>query len=573
MRQKSNRASCPLIIAALLCIGGVFALLTPATVRAASVTATVFSDPVPGGCATAGTGNCSLREAVIFANSNPGTTIQLLAGTYTLTQGDPQAPVTSGNPPPPTDYLGTLRLLAPTTITGAGASNTTIDASGMTYHDTVIENIAMGSTISGVTITGGVPGNMLGVTVGGGIRNDANASLTVTNSQIVRNTSVGSQGGGGIANAGTMAVSNTTISNNSGAGTGSGQYSGGGVVNSGTLTLIASTVSGNTTGSGGGGGITNYAGGTLTVTNSTVSGNTARNIDTVVIGGVANAGTVIITGSTISGNIAGSRSGEITGGVGNTGIATITNSTVSGNGIDTSGGFSPHYLVTSGISNHGGPQGRLTLNSVTIANNSGTASTQALSNTNGTLTTTGTLLSNPVVNCASGYEATTTSGDYNLSSDASCTGLTQPHDRANADPKLGPLAGNGGPTQTHALLPGSAAIDAGGTSVGSCPATDQRGIVRPQGAACDIGAFEVQLIVAPAPAPHPTVALPSGQGTNTSGGNVPNPQPMRHADAPTPPTAPNPHPNTSGSVTDPAPVPAMATATPMPAPLAQPARH
>lgn len=572
MRRKSNRVGGSLVIAALLfCISGVFAPLTPATVRAASVTANVFSDPVPGGCTTAGTGNCSLREAVIFANGNPGTAIQLLAGTYALTQGDPQAPVTPGNPPPPADYVGTLRLLAPTTIMGVGASNTMIDASGMTYHDTVIENTAMGSTISGVTITGGVPGNMLGVTVGGGIRNDANASLTVTDSQIVRNTSYGSQGGGGIANAGTMAVTNTTISNNSGAGTGSGQYSGGGVVNSGTLTLIASTVSGNTTASGGGGGMTNYAGGTLTVTNSMVSGNTARNIDTVVIGGIANAGTAIITGSTISGNVAGSRSSEITGGVGNTGTATITNSTISGNGIDTSGGFSPHYLVTSGISNHGGPQGRLTLNSVTIANNSGTASTQALSNTNGTLTATGTLLSNPVANCGSGYEATTTSGDYNLSGDASCTGLTQPHDRANADPKLGPLASNGGLTQTHALLSGSAAIDAGGTSAANCPAADQRGIVRPQGAACDIGAFEVQVIIAPAPALHPTIAPPPGQGANASAGNVPNPQPARHADAPTPTTGSNPHPNTVGSVTGPTPAPA--TAAPMPAPLAQPARH
>jgi hypothetical protein len=53
---------------------------------------------------------------------------------------------------------------------------------------------------------------------------------------------------------------------------------------------------------------------------------------------------------------------------------------------------------------------------------------------------------------------------------------------------LGPLADNGGPTQTHALLPGSPAIDAGDNT--ACPATDQRGVTRPLGAACDIGAYE-----------------------------------------------------------------------------------
>ena len=63
------------------------------------------------------------------------------------------------------------------------------------------------------------------------------------------------------------------------------------------------------------------------------------------------------------------------------------------------------------------------------------------------------------------------------------------------DPRLGPLADNGGPTLTHALLPGSPAIDA--VTAGNCPAADQRGVSRPQDGtgdgvrACDIGAFEV----------------------------------------------------------------------------------
>jgi predicted outer membrane repeat protein len=60
-----------------------------------------------------------------------------------------------------------------------------------------------------------------------------------------------------------------------------------------------------------------------------------------------------------------------------------------------------------------------------------------------------------------------------------------------ADPRLGPLADNGGSTQTMELLPTSPAIDAGDNA--SCPATDQRGIARPQGVQCDVGAFEYAL--------------------------------------------------------------------------------
>ncbi len=55
---------------------------------------------------------------------------------------------------------------------------------------------------------------------------------------------------------------------------------------------------------------------------------------------------------------------------------------------------------------------------------------------------------------------------------------------------LGALADNGGPTLTHALLPGSPALDAGNDA--ACSATDQRGVSRPQGAHCDIGAYEAQ---------------------------------------------------------------------------------
>jgi CSLREA domain-containing protein len=78
--------------------------------------------------------------------------------------------------------------------------------------------------------------------------------------------------------------------------------------------------------------------------------------------------------------------------------------------------------------------------------------------------------------------------DHNLDSDNTCH-LTGPGDLPGTNPLLGPLANNGGPTDTHALLTGSPAIDAGNNS--TCPATDQRGVTRPQGPFCDMGAYEL----------------------------------------------------------------------------------
>ena len=87
-------------------------------------------------------------------------------------------------------------------------------------------------------------------------------------------------------------------------------------------------------------------------------------------------------------------------------------------------------------------------------------------------------------NCAGGV----TSAGHNLESANTC-GLKKPGDMKNRNPKLGTLASNGGPTRTLALGKGSPAIDA----AVKCPATDQRGVRRPRGRACDIGAYEANV--------------------------------------------------------------------------------
>jgi hypothetical protein len=184
--------------------------------------------------------------------------------------------------------------------------------------------------------------------------------------------------------------------------------------------------------SGNGNGI--FSSGTVSITNSTVSGNGTDNFG----GGIFNeGGTVSITNSTVSGNS--------DRGIFNGGTLSIINSTVSGNSID-------------GIFNGG----RMRIGGSIVANNTG-------SNCNGILTDQG----------------------YNLSNDSSCH-FTASTSLRNTDPKFDPagLQNNGGPTKTIALQPDSPAVDK--IPVGSqCPATDQRGVPRPQGPTCDIGAFEM----------------------------------------------------------------------------------
>ena len=108
----------------------------------------------------------------------------------------------------------------------------------------------------------------------------------------------------------------------------------------------------------------------------------------------------------------------------------------------------------------------------------------------------------PNKNCA----GTIDYGQFNVSFPSLDSGCAE---AADLNPGLGPLADNGGPTLTMALGAGSPAIDRIPPTGFDCPATDQRGITRPQGSACDLGAFEL----VPPPAPEVTAPAPTPAGT------------------------------------------------------------
>ena len=372
--------------------------------------------------------------------------------------------------------------------------------------------------------------------IGGGILNGGGASLAVTNSTLSSNSATDSPGqpdtgsGGGIDNFGMLTVTSSTLSGNSASGVGGGidndssldlstgiattgtltvtnstfsgnivtrALGGGGIFNSGTLTVTNGTFSGNsaTVGSGGGiynGGFLPGGGASLTVTNSTFADNSATGGPG---GGIYNlSGTMTLTNSTLARN---STSGFDGGGIYNyNGTLTVTNSTLSGNSASGNGGGISNGTATISIYNH---NGTVSVTNSTLSGNSAGGSGGGIDNNSGsTLNLTNTIVA---------------SNTNPSSADISGTITTNNHNLIGGTPLLAPLGNYGGPTQTIALLPGSPAIDAGDDT--ACASTgptgvnnkDQRGVTRPVGTHCDIGAFESQGF---------TLTKTSGDGQSTT---------------------------------------------------------
>lgn len=237
------------------------------------------------------------------------------------------------------------------------------------------------------------------------------------------------------------------------------------VTSSGVLTLDHVTLSG---GSGANaGGIENL--GHLSIVDSTISGNTGDNVGGVFNSNIAASDTSLtVIRSLFADNHSNGNAGAIFNYAGN---ASLSNCTLSGNSANFGGAL--NNFATFGSK----PAASATLDHCTLSGNTASVeSGQILNQDDAQLTLIGTVISGEY-NCQG--NAPTLDGGANFGSDNSCTGATM---LTGFDTTL---RDNGGPTQTHALLPGSNAIDAGG----ACTlATDARGIARDSH--CDSGSYE-----------------------------------------------------------------------------------
>jgi len=241
-------------------------------------------DAVPGdSLCDDGTGNCTLRAAIMEANALSGAdTVTLPTGTYTLSIA------------PEPNYAedtaaakGDLDITEDLTLTGAGEASSIVDGDRLDRVFDVHDGSTV--TISGVTIQNGYSRTRNG----GGIKNAGD--LTINDSTITLNESLNHSGG--ILNSNTLTISNCTISDNKTGGGGSG----GGISNSASATIAGSTIINNICGNGGGG-IQNT--GTMNISNSTISNNHTAEFG--LAGGIYNSssGTLTLTNSIVEGNSA-----------------------------------------------------------------------------------------------------------------------------------------------------------------------------------------------------------------------------------------------------------------------------
>jgi len=461
VRSDLRRFAGAIIIAMLI-----LAIVPVPPARAATTWTVSTTDDQNGDC-DEGTG-CSLREAITAALS--GDTINfasaLTGGTIRLTNG-------TG-----------LEINKNLTIVGLGSSNLTISGDTTTPSDDTadVQVLFIYPTwtvnISGLTITKGKGG------YGGGIQNRGTLILNdVVVSDCVADTSFGySNYGGGIYSYSALTMTNSSVVNNEADNGGGGIF----LTSEATATLTNVLIDGNHTTNtfGSGGGI--YIQNTATLNNVTITNNSTGVNGGGIYGDSSASINVTITNSLIAGNSSGGQGGGM---YLSTATFNLTNVTVSGNqATSASAGAGAGIGFYSGI---------LNANNMTIYNNTAFDTSTGgggLFVGSGTANVTNTILAG---NTAPGITpqdcaGTLTSGNHNLIQNVTGCNISATTDNIiGSSPNLEALAENGGPTKTHKLLSGSPAIGAGNNA--SCASTDQRGVKRPQGAVCDIGAYEVSL--------------------------------------------------------------------------------
>jgi Divergent InlB B-repeat domain len=460
----------------------------------------------------AANGKCTLRAAlnevsamqskgqpVVIALQDEKYDLQIETPTATtLDENGGDLDLFSHNTPPPS-----------VTIKGKGAGDTTI---AQLRGDRVIELSAPEPvTITGVTITGGSKVNQ-----GGGIANSEPGGLTLVDSEVTGNSA---DEGAGIYSRRPLTSDNSSITDNRANGAG-----GGIAMNTFGAKLTTTTVAGNSAGLLGGG-IWMQNTDLSLITRSFVMGNIAASTQVAGAppagGGIEvdtdprfGATTVQISYTTIQGNAAAGPGGGVfwqaTGTLALDSSLVALNTAESGAGISTGPGPSTAAIGTVQLTNttlagnaaeRGGgierSSGNTLLRAATIAGNSASRGSGILfigaravySIASGLIMANLPASQNCALSTGNGALAATDALSVpgaNLESGTGCHLRTS--DMSGTNPLLAPLANNGGPTQTRALLPGSPAVDK--YTGAECPSTDQRAYKRPAGLACDIGAFE-----------------------------------------------------------------------------------
>ncbi len=472
--------------------------LAPAATITVNSTTDVIHSP---GCATTGTGTCSLRDAIIFANTAPGSTITILAGTYTLS-------ISSGGAAENAAASGDLDINASVTINGAGSGSTIITTTYTSAcgdckvfginQDGTHNNLAV--SISGVTISGGFNNGAAYCgtffETGGGIDlfmtgSSSSGSLTLSDVIIKNNKTTGCSAsyGGGInidsdaSNSGSVMMTNVQIINNT------ADATGGGINLFGTLTNLTinatSVISGNTTlapsglgANGGGINIRTFPGGSVAIHGTTIANNTAHGDGGGIDIAASNGSNVTIddTGgpSSIAGNTAQNNATISSNGAGlshDDGVTTVTltNVTISNNHANNAGttGSIPQGggIYTQGSGNTfnmtGGSITNNTANDTT--NNKGDGGGAAFTQSGGTVNLTNVTISGNTARINGGGIYSANGGKVNLNGTTSLSSNTATNGNG------GGINASGGTMNLNPsgvfTVTGNSAVNGGGVAV------------------------------------------------------------------------------------------------------------